>query len=355
MQDLAELLRTERLRRGWTLHDVSIRTHLSITVLKALEEGRFESIGAPVFVERHLRNYSTVLEIDAKSPGHGGANDVPGTETDRKPAPSGGKVGGRKSAVIAFLACCGLAVIFLGLSLSGWKGLKTGIQTWGTQPGAGEDQAVKISRTLSEPRIEGGEQPEVPRQVQLPAEKPGPGEDQAVKISRTLSEPRIEGGEQSEVPRQVQLPAEKPGPENESSSPLSESTPAGPSSPANPADSVQGSPGPAVTKQGLEPQPDRVALQANPEVSAQPVAEPGKTNHHLEIQADQRTWVQVVVDEGNSESELLQPGEMGEWKPMERVRVVIGNGGGVRIKWDGKPVEISAKTGRVVRLTLPMP
>jgi len=35
--------------------------------------------------------------------------------------------------------------------------------------------------------------------------------------------------------------------------------------------------------------------------------------------------------------------------------VVIGNGGGVRIKWDGKPVEISAKTGRVVRLTLPMP
>lgn len=45
MQDLAELLRTERLRRGWTLHEVSIRTHLSITVLKALEEGRFESMG----------------------------------------------------------------------------------------------------------------------------------------------------------------------------------------------------------------------------------------------------------------------------------------------------------------------
>ena len=403
MQDLAELLRTERLRRGWTLHDVSIRTHLSITVLKTLEEGRFESIGAPVIVEKLLRNYSTVLEIDAKSPGQGGANDVPGTETDRKPAPSGGKVGGRKSAVIASLACCGLAVIFLGLSLSGWKGLKTGIQTQGTQPGAGEDQAVKPSRTLSEPRIEGGEQPEVPRQVQLPAEKPvaenesssplsgstpagphspanpadsvqsspgwkglktgnqtrgtqpGAGEDQAVKPSRTLSEPRIEGGEQPEVPRQVQLPAEKPVAENESSSPLSGSTPAGPHSPANPADSVQISPGPADTEQGLEPQPDRVALQANPEVSAQPVAEPVKTNHHLEIQADQRTWVQVVVDEGNAESELFQPGETGEWKPMERARVVIGNGGGVRIKWDGKPVEISAKTGRVVRLTLPMP
>jgi len=489
MQDLAELLRTERLRRGWTLHDVSIRTHLSITVLKTLEEGRFESIGAPVIVEKLLRNYSTVLEIDAKSPGQGGANDVPGTETGREPAPSGEKVGGRKSAVIASLACCGLAVIFLGLSLSGWKGLKTGIQTQGTQPGAGEDQAVKPSRTLSEPRIEGGEQPEVPRQVQLPAEKPvaenesssplsgstpagphspanpadsvqsspgweglktgiqtrgtqpgagedqavkpsrslseprieggeqpevprqvqlpaekpvaenessspssggtpagphspanpadsvqsspgwkglktgnqtrgtqpGAGEDQAVKPSRTLSEPRIEGGEQPEVPRQVQLPAEKPVAENESSSPLSGSTPAGPHSPANPADSVQISPGPADTEQGLEPQPDRVALQANPEVSAQPVAEPVKTNHHLEIQADQRTWVQVVVDEGNAESELFQPGETGEWKPMERARVVIGNGGGVRIKWDGKPVEISAKTGRVVRLTLPMP
>lgn len=172
MQDFAELLRTERLRRGWTLHDVSIRTHLSITVLKALEEGRSERIGAPDIVKRLLRNYSTVLEIDAKSPGQGGADDVPGTETDREPAPSGEKAGGRKSAVIAFLACCGLAFIFLGLSLSGWKGFKTGIQTQGTQPGSGEDQAVKPSRTLSEPRIEGGEQPEVPRQVQLPAKSP---------------------------------------------------------------------------------------------------------------------------------------------------------------------------------------
>src|SRR5208337_80439 len=109
-------------------------------------------------------------------------------------------------------------------SSPGWEGLKTGIQTRGTQPGAGEDQAVKPSMTLSEPRIEGGEQPEVPRQVQLPAEKPVA--------------------------------------ENESSSPLSGSPPAGPHSPANPADSVQSSPGPADTEQGLEPQPDRVALQA---------------------------------------------------------------------------------------------
>ncbi len=212
MQDFAELLRTERLRRGWTLHDVSIRTHLSITVLKALEEGRSERIGAPDIVKRLLRNYSTVLEIDAKSPGQGGADDVPGTETDREPAPSGEKAGGRKSAVIAFLACCGLAFIFLGLSLSGWKGFKTGIQTQGTQPGSGEDQAVKPSRTLSEPRIEGGEQPEVPRQVQLPAEKPVA--------------------------------------ENESSSPLPGSTPADPHSPANPADSVQSSPDPPIPSKG---------------------------------------------------------------------------------------------------------
>lgn len=315
MQDLAELLRTERLRRGWTLQDVSIRTHFSITVLKALEGGRFESIGAPVIVEGLLRNYSTVLGIDAKSPGQEGANDVPGTETDHEPAPSGERVGGRKLAVVAFLACCGLAVIFLGLSLSGWRGLKTGIQTQGTQPEAGEDQAVKPSVTGSEPRTEGGEQPEVPRQTRLPAEVSGA--------------------------------------ENESPSPSPGSTPAGPPSPANPADSVQSPPGPADAKQGLELQPDDQV--ANPAVSPQPVAEPVKTNHHLEIQSDQRTWVQVVVDEGNAESELLQPGETREWKPMERARVVIGNGGGVRIKWDGKPVEISAKTGRVVRLTLPMP
>jgi cytoskeleton protein RodZ len=321
MQDLVELLRTERLRRGWTLQDVSTRTHLSITILKALEGGRFESIGGPVIIDGLLRAYSTVLEIDSKPPGQAGGPEDSDTRIDREPVPSGARAGAGKSAGIVFLACCGLAMVLLVLSLHGWKNVETGIQTQETHPGAVEDQAVKAAATDPVPRIDGDEQPETPRQLQLPAEVSEAG--------------------------------------NENSSPSSVIIPANPNSPANPIASAQTTAEPAAeptdANQRLEPQPDRIAMQTDPPATAESMARPVKPNHLLEIQSDQKTWVQVVVDEGNAESELLQPGETREWKPMERARVVIGNGGGVRMKWDGKPVEISAKIGRVVRLTLPAP
>ncbi len=95
-----------------------------------------------------------------------------------------------------------------------------------------------------------------------------------------------------------------------------------------------------------------VEADKKPDVSNQP-PEGVRTAHSLEIVTDQRTWLQVVVDGRNAETELLQAGEARRWQAMDKVDLVVGNGGGVRIKWDGKPVEISSRRGRVVRLTLP--
>jgi cytoskeleton protein RodZ len=89
-----------------------------------------------------------------------------------------------------------------------------------------------------------------------------------------------------------------------------------------------------------------------PVVSNQPPADV-RPVHSLEIVTDQRTWIQVVVDGKNTETELLQAGETRKWQAMDKVDLVVGNGGGVRVQWDGKPVEISSRRGRVVRLTLP--
>ena len=75
--------------------------------------------------------------------------------------------------------------------------------------------------------------------------------------------------------------------------------------------------------------------------------------HHLEVQADQKTWLQVVIDGKKTESDLLQPGEKRGWTAREYIHVVVGNGGGVRMKWDGNPIEVSGKPKRVIRLTLP--
>src|SRR5208337_2796122 len=62
MKDVLEHLKTERLSRGWTLQDVSDRTGITITVLKALESGNRDSLVAPSAVDGLLRKYSTALK-----------------------------------------------------------------------------------------------------------------------------------------------------------------------------------------------------------------------------------------------------------------------------------------------------
>jgi len=310
MQDLAELLKAERLRQGWTLQDLSNRTHVSITVLKALEAGRFERIGTPVVIDSLLRTYSIVLGINAKTPGAEGGPQVSDTQIDPESLRRSKKVGSWKWAVIVFLACCGMAVAVRALLMSGWKG-EAGIQSQSTQTATSEKQAVESEGTAPPAGIEESKQTEAP--------------EQAVESERTAPPAGIEGSKQPEAPEKAQSSVEVSEAEKENSNPPSEN-----SSPNPPG-------------------------QANLALSEPSVTRPLKTNHVLEIQSDQKTWVQVIVDEGNAESELLQPVEMREWQPMERARVVIGNGGGVRVKWDGKPVEISAKPGRVVRLTFPLP
>ncbi len=64
MDELAQRLKAERLGRGWTLKDISDRARISITVLKTLEAGKFENIGAPYIVDGLLKSYSSALGID---------------------------------------------------------------------------------------------------------------------------------------------------------------------------------------------------------------------------------------------------------------------------------------------------
>ena len=58
---LAEQVKMERLRRGWTLEQISDLTRISITVLRLIEEKRFEKIGGKRTVEMLLRAYSNAL------------------------------------------------------------------------------------------------------------------------------------------------------------------------------------------------------------------------------------------------------------------------------------------------------
>lgn len=62
---VGQQLRQRREARGQTLEVVSRATRLSRSVLIALEEGRFEDVGAKVYLRGHLRAYANFLELDS--------------------------------------------------------------------------------------------------------------------------------------------------------------------------------------------------------------------------------------------------------------------------------------------------
>jgi len=61
-----ERLRQARQAAGLSLEQAARRVHLTMRVLNALEEEKWEEIGAPVFVRGHLRSYAQILGLDAR-------------------------------------------------------------------------------------------------------------------------------------------------------------------------------------------------------------------------------------------------------------------------------------------------
>lgn len=61
-----KLLRLERERRGLTIAQVAGELHMDSGVARALEAGDFASLGAPIFVKGHLRNYAKLLGMDGE-------------------------------------------------------------------------------------------------------------------------------------------------------------------------------------------------------------------------------------------------------------------------------------------------
>jgi cytoskeleton protein RodZ len=71
------------------------------------------------------------------------------------------------------------------------------------------------------------------------------------------------------------------------------------------------------------------------------------------VEADDRVWVQVRIDDKETRSAMLRPGERREWSADRDMQVVVGNAGGIRMKWNGQPLEAPRDSGRVLRFRLP--
>lgn len=96
---------------------------------------------------------------------------------------------------------------------------------------------------------------------------------------------------------------------------------------------------------------ESVPAQSTPAVI--PLAPQEKREHSLEFRAVETTWIYLKAGTDKPEEVLLQPGDAKIWKFYEQALIKIGNAGGVKIKYDGRDLNTSGKSGQVLILNLP--
>lgn len=285
----------ERLRRGWTLQQVSDLTRISITVLKLLEEKNFEKIGRERSVEMLLRTYSNALEEEGPFKPFSESGD---RKMDRRKPRSG--------TYLPFILATGLLIVIIA--------------------GVGllyhETRIMSFYKPAPETRTENRlEQPKIEQS------KVAPGAAEKTGASPGAERP-IAGAAQKELPAE----SVKNEPVQNEVLPAPAAAPA----PAQEASEPRTSP------------PGREAARSPATAGTQPT----EAFHLMEIQATQKAWVQVSIDGKKPESELLDPGATRKWKALKRIEMVIGNRGGVQLEWDGKPVALGSGKNRVVTVSL---
>lgn len=58
-----ELLAESRRKRGISVHEIAKELHIDEPKVRALEENRFEALGAPVFAKGHMRKYAELVGV----------------------------------------------------------------------------------------------------------------------------------------------------------------------------------------------------------------------------------------------------------------------------------------------------
>lgn len=120
---------------------------------------------------------------------------------------------------------------------------------------------------------------------------------------------------------------------------------------------------PAPMPSAGEPVAGEPAGEAAPDAppSAPPTTVPEPTtapreavsNQQLAVTAIEASWVQVMIDNGETKEALLQPGERVDWAAAESFKLTVGNAGGVTVEYNGQPLPSLGPSGRVRTVVLP--
>ncbi len=311
-------LRAIRESRGQTLQDLSAATKVNPQNLKAIEEQRFDLLPEPIYARAFIDMYAKALDLDPKKilvrydqyldtlePGEDNYKVIKRiTGTKRRMA-----VWIWVVLIVGLIALAGAYYLYQwnmdGRGDAGTMSPAGQIQPAGErQSGSGEISAggkgaIKTNREVTPPVAESAQS------VDHSASDPTPKAHQAIT-------------EETPPAREVQQPvvtAEKPA-----------------------VSSQQPTLGETQTEETAAPEKS-VLTEERPYI--------------LVIEASELTWMQISKNGEPSFEVMLKPGERITEKASERFDLLIGNAGGVDIRFQGMSLGPLGEHGQVIRLTLP--
>ncbi|HHW19520.1 DUF4115 domain-containing protein, partial [Thermodesulfovibrio thiophilus] len=73
----------------------------------------------------------------------------------------------------------------------------------------------------------------------------------------------------------------------------------------------------------------------------------------LKIEATDKVWMRITIDDKEKKEFLLNPGQTVELQANKSFKLHIGNAGGVKVLFNNKELDRLGETGQVVYLDLP--
>ncbi len=325
LEELGELLRAEREKKGMLIEDVADRLKLSVRSLRALEEGDRASLPHAVYVRGFISAYGALLELDPEAllnvENIGNEGSI--SKSAFEPAITRTH-GGKKKFFIFFLLCVCIALavlIWLHRDNDLFSKLKEDHLTT-AQPAP----PLSAASNMSSITTAAGEV----RQTDLKVS--GYSEAHASQVPQAVTQSN--GGTDSADQRIRETIATSSG--THITSPLALGAAVDPendavSTPAEVADVL--------------PQDRQNASSASGVASVIP--------HKVIITAVDECWIHSNADKKDTRQFSLRKGDTFALTFDESLELKLGNAGGVRIHYDGKEMPVPGKDGEVKTIIFP--
>ncbi len=278
--------------KGLTLKDISHQSRISVSVLDAIENRKFDSLPEPIYTRGFIRTYAQILEIDNDELLSAYNAHIAELELSQEQIEIKRTTEKSRARYTVFGAVIAILIVIFFIFIMTRDYHKEPITT--TPPSSVTDEIKEV-----------------------PLVEPQPEQETPGKQGEAVS-PDTTGGSTAQAVTQ-----DEPVPEK-----------------------TMGDPHAGVSDEPTPP-------VQTPVMQSGDTATEQEKKYILEIEATEVTWLKIAEDLRPNEEVLMKPGEKITREASEKFIVYIGNAGGVNVSFQGKPLGPLGEHGKVIRLILP--